>query len=216
MPVDPPRRRHKTGNRREELSDSKDGETVKNFLKTHLDTDKLIFVVTDLYRGYKGILEEVFGDKATRQLCLLHLNRLIVNDFSRNKTIKQELIKYELLNIFYNRELEIEFLRSMADEEQIMKIGDERDYKRWLWEARCKFRDFVHALELKRRRKNQNLEQRPYDDALNNFYNMMDRVDSFKMTVKKRLRKIEELWPNLTALYVVDGAPATNNAIENY
>ena len=119
MPVDPPRRRHKTGNRREELSDSKDGETVKNFLKTHLDTDKLIFVVTDLYRGYKGILEEVFGDKATRQLCLLHLNRLIVNDFSRNKTIKQELIKYELLNIFYNRELEIEFLRSMADEEQI-------------------------------------------------------------------------------------------------
>jgi hypothetical protein len=62
----------------EELSDSKDGETVKNFLKTHLDTDKPVFIVTDLYRGYKGILEEVFGDKATHQLCLLHLNKLIV------------------------------------------------------------------------------------------------------------------------------------------
>ncbi|MDF0593403.1 transposase, partial [Methanotrichaceae archaeon M04Ac] len=115
-----------------------------------------------------------------------------------------------------NRELELEFLRSMADEEHIMKIGDESDYKRWLWEARCKFRDFVHALELKRRRKNLNLEQRPYNDALNNFHNMMDRIDSFKMAVKKRLRKIEELWPNLTAFYFVDGAPATNNAIENY
>ena len=200
----------------EELSDSKDGETVKNFLSTQLDTDKPLFIVTDLYRGYKGILEEVFGDKATQQLCLLHLNKLIVNDFPRNTTIKQELIKYELLNIFYNRELELEFLRSMADEEHIMKIGDESDYKRWLWEARCKFRDFVHALELKRRRKNLNLEQRPYNDALNNFHNMMDRIDSFKMAVKKRLRKIEELWPNLTAFYFVDGAPATNNAIENY
>jgi len=26
----------------------------------------------------------------------------------------------------------------------------------------------------------------------------------------------EELWPNLTAFYFVDGAPATNNDIENY
>lgn len=183
---------------------------MKNFLKTHLDTDKPIFIVTDLYRGYMGVLEEVFGDKATQQLCLLHLNKLIVGDFPRNTTIKQELIKYELLNIFYNRELEIEFLRSMADEEQIMEIGDERDYKRWLWEARCKFRDYVHDLELKRRRKNQNLEQRPYSDALNNFHNMMYRIGSFKMAVKKRLRKIEKLWPNLTAFYFVDGAPATS------
>jgi hypothetical protein len=45
---------------------------------------------------------------------------------------------------------------------------------------------------------------------------MMYRIGSFEMAVKKRLRKIEKLWPNLTAFYFVDGAPATNNAIENY
>ena len=44
----------------------------------------------------------------------------------------------------------------------------------------------------------------------------MSRIDSFEIAVRKRLMKIEELWPNLTAFYFVDGAPATNNAIENY
>lgn len=200
----------------EELFDSKDNETIKNFLKEHLDTNKPIFIVTDLYRGYAGIFEELFGNKATHQLCLLHLNKLIVNDFPKNTTIEQELIKYKLLNIFYNRELEIEFLQCITDEEQVMKRGSKSDYKRWLREAKHQFRHFVHALELKRRRNNQNLEQRPYHDALNNFSHLMDRIDSFEIAVRKRLMKIKELWPNLTAFYFVDGAPATNNAIENY
>jgi len=38
--------------------------------------------------------------------------------------------------------------------------------------------------------------------------------DSFMISVRKRLAKIEELWPNLTAFYFVDNAPATNNPIE--
>jgi hypothetical protein len=172
--------------------------------------------VTDLYRGYAGILEELFGNKATHQLCLLHLNKLIASDFPKNTTIGQELIKYELLNIFYNRELEIEFLQCIVDEERATKMGSKSDYKRWLREAKNQFRHFVHALELKRRRNNQNLEQRPYHDALNNFNQLLGRIDSFEIAVRKRLMKIEELWQNLTAFYFVDGAPATNNAIENY
>jgi len=200
----------------DELFDSKDNETIKNFLKKHLDTNKPIFIVTDLYRGYARIFKEMFGSKATHQLCLLHLNKLIVSDFPKNTTIEQELIKYELLNIFYNRELEIEFLQCIVDEEQAMKRGSKSDYRRWLREAKHQFRHFVHALELKRRRNNQNLEQRPYHDALNNFNQLLNRIDSFEIAVRKRLMKIKELWPNLTAFYFVDGAPATNNAIENY
>jgi hypothetical protein len=200
----------------EELFDSKDGETIKNFLKENLDTNRPIFIVTDLYRGYTGIFEELFGNKATHQLCLLHLNKLIVSDFPKNTAIEQELIKYQLLNIFYNRELEIEFLQCIVDEEQAMKIGSKSDYRRWLREAKRLFWHFVHDLELKRRKNNQNLEQRPYHDAENNFNQLMGRIDSFEIAVRKRLMKIEELWPNLTAFYFVDGAPATNNAIENY
>jgi hypothetical protein len=200
----------------DELFDSKDNETIKNFLKKHLDTNKPIFIVTDLYRGYAGIFEELFGNKATHQLCLLHLNKLIASDFPKNTTIEQELVKYELLNIFYNRELEIEFLQCIVDEEQAMKMGSKSGYKRWLREAKYQFRHFVRDLKLKRRRNSQNLEQRPYHDALNNFNQLLNRIDSFEIAVRKRLMKIKELWPNLTAFYFVDGAPATNNAIENY
>jgi hypothetical protein len=41
-------------------------------------------------------------------------------------------------------------------------------------------------------------------------------IESFEMAVKKRLMKIKELWPNLTAFYFVHNASATNNAVENY
>jgi len=200
----------------EELLDSKDGETIKSFLKRHLDTSKPIFIVTDLYRGYPKIIKDVFGTKATHQLCLLHLNKLIVSDFPKKTTIEQELIKYELLNIFYNRELEIEFLQCIVDEERAMKQCNKSDYEKWLRKAKSLFRNFVHSLELKRRRNKQNLEQRSYHDALNNFNQLFDRIDSFEISVQKRLIKIKKLWPNLTAFYFVDGAPATNNDIENY
>ena len=40
--------------------------------------------------------------------------------------------------------------------------------------------------------------------------------DSFMVSVRKRLTRIEELWPNLTAFYFVANAPATNNPVENY
>lgn len=200
----------------EELFDSKDADTVESFLRRNLDTHKPIFIVTDLYRGYSDIFKKIFGNKVIHQLCLLHLSKLIVNDFPRKTSIKQELVKYRLLNIFFNRELEIEFLSCLIEEEKALKQKSGREYKAWIKEAKHAFHDFVHNLELKRRREDGNLEQRSYHDALNNFKCLMKEFDSFEMAVRKRLMKIEELWPNLTAFYFVDNAPATNNPIENY
>ena len=97
-----------------------------------------------------------------------------------------------------------------------MRQKSGRDYKAWIKEAKHAFQDFVHNLELKRRREDGKLEQRSYHDALNNFKCLMKELDSFEMAVRKRLMKIEELWPNRTAFYFVDNAPATNNPIENY
>ena len=91
------------------LYDNKD-ETTKAFLTEHLDPNRHIFIVTCLAPGYPGILDEVFGDNVIHQLCLLHLNKLIAGKFPRNTTIKQELMKYQLLNIFYNRDAEIKIL----------------------------------------------------------------------------------------------------------
>jgi hypothetical protein len=200
----------------EELFDSKDSDTIESFLQRNLDTHKQIFIVTDLYRGYSDVFKRVFGNKVIHQFCLLHLNKLIVNDFPRKTSIEQELVKYRLLNIFYNRELEIEFLSCLIEEEKTMRQRCGREYKSWIKEAKHAFREFVRGLELKRRRENKKLEQRTYHDALNNFKCLKIESDSFMISVQKRLAKIEELWPNLTAFYFVDNAPSTNNPIENY
>jgi hypothetical protein len=200
----------------EELFDSKDSDTIESFLRRNLDTHKQIFMVTDLYRGYSDVFKRVFGNKVIHQFCLLHLNKLIVNDFPRKTSVEQELIKYRLLNIFYNRAPEIEFLSCLIEEEKTMKQRSSREYKSWIKDAKHAFREFVHGMELKRRRENKKLEQRNYYDALNNFKMLKMESDSFMISVRKRLVKIEELWPNLTAFYFVDNAPATNNPIENY
>jgi hypothetical protein len=152
----------------------------------------------------------------THQLCLLHLNKLIVNDFPRKTSIEQELVKYRLLNIFYNREPEIKFLSCLIDEEKDLLQKSRKEYKVWIKEAKRLFYEFVHNLELKRRRENQNLGLRSYYEALNNFKVLFSKIDSFEVAVRKRLMKIKELWPKLTAFYLVDNAPATNNALENY
>jgi hypothetical protein len=200
----------------EELFDSKDADTIEGFLRRNLDTSKPIFIVTDLYRGYSELFKKVFGNKVTHQLCLLHLNKLIVTDFPRKTTIEQELIKYKLLNIFYNRELEMEFLSCLIEEERAMRLKSGKEYKTWIKEAKRAFHDFVHSQELKRRRADENLEQRNYHHALYNFNELMIGIESFEIAVRKRLMKIKELWPNLTAFYFVHDAPATNNAVENY
>jgi hypothetical protein len=200
----------------EELFDSKDADTIEDFLRRNIDTHKPVFMVTDLYRGYSEIFKRVFGNKVTHQLCLLHLNKLIVNDFPRKTSIEQELVKYKLLNIFYNRELEIEFLSCLIKEENAMKQKSAKEYKAWIKEVKRLFHEFVHSLELKRRRENKNLEQRTYYDALNNFNDLFGRIDSLDAAIRKRLLKIKALWPNLTAFYFIDNAPATNSAVENY
>jgi hypothetical protein len=200
----------------EELFDSKDADTIEGFLRRNLDTSKPVFIVTDLYRGYSDLFKKVFGNKVTHQLCLLHLNKLIVYDFPRKTTIEQELIKYKLLNIFYNRELEIEFLSCLIEEERSTRLKSRKEYKTWIKEAKNAFYEFVHSLELKRRRENKRLEQREYHDALYNFNDLFSKIDSFEIAVQKRLMRIKELWPNLTAFYFLDNAPSTNNPVENY
>jgi hypothetical protein len=201
----------------DELYDSKDSETIKAFLASYLDPDRHIFIVTDLAPGYPSIFDEIFGDNVIHQLCLLHLNKLIAGEFPRNATIEQELMKYRLLNIFYNRDAEIKILEEMAaEEEQIIEQNDMKKYEAWRKKKLAAFRIFLHGQELSRRRKEENLEQRPYQEALETFTVLMADIESFEESVQKRLKMIEKKWKGLTAFYFVEGAPATNNPIENY
>jgi len=200
----------------DEIHDTKNSDTVKAFLRKHLNPEQSIFIVTDLYKGYPNIFHEVFGNKVVHQFCLFHLNQLIVNDFPRNATMNQELMKYKLLDIFYDRGQEVQFLSRKAEEEiGILNKGNE-PYNDWLEKTSYLFTQFLHNRELKRRRNKENLKQRSYCSSVIKFNNLMAEFDYFEAPVRRRLLKIEEYWSNLTAFYFVDNAPATNNAIENY
>jgi len=199
----------------DELFDKKDPETIKQFLVANLDTSKPIFIVTDFYSSYPPVLKEVFGDNLIHQYCLLHLNKLVVKDFPRHTSIAQELLKYRLLNIFYNREKEIEMLRKLELEE-IEIIQDENAYKSWIKIAKKTFYNYVHELELARRRNKENLEINSLEKAEENFTELMGEIDSFDENIQYRLKMIKKHWMNLTAFHYFEGAPATNNAIENF
>src|SRR3990172_4507545 len=199
----------------EELFDDKSPETIKQFLISKLDTSEPIFIVTDFGTSYPSVLKEIFGDKLLHQYCLLHLNKLLVKDFPKKTTMAQELIKYRLLNIFYNREKEIEMLRQLELKEREI-IQNEDVYKAWIKKAKNEFYRFVHELELERRRIKENLEINSLDKAEKSFNDLLNEQNSFDITVQKRLKMIKEHWKNLIMFYFVEGAPATNNAIENY
>ena len=199
----------------EELFDDKSPDTIKQFLISNLDTSKPLFIVTDFGTSYPKVLEDVFGDNLLHQYCLLHLNKLIVKDFPRKTSIAQELVKYRLLNIFYNREKEIERLVQLELEEREI-IKNEVVYKAWIKKAKNEFYRFVHELELSRRRNKENLEINGLDKAEKNFNDLFDELSSFDIYVQTRLKMIKKHWKNLIMFHFVEGAPATNNSIENY
>jgi len=199
----------------DELFDDKNSETIKNFLKKHLDPSEPIFIVTDFDNTYPGVLKEVFGDKLVHQYCLMHLNKLIVLDFPRKTTIEQELLKYKMLNIFYNREKEIEFLEKLLPEE-LNSISDEKQYVEWIKKAKKQFNKYRHGLKLERRRKKENLTHHSLEKARKNFEDLMRNIKTYEEAIQKRLWMINSHWLNLTVFYYLPGAPATNNPIESY
>ncbi|HWR24723.1 MAG TPA: ISNCY family transposase [Methanosarcina sp.] len=199
----------------DELFDDKSPETIKSFLKKYLNTSEPVFIVTDFDKRYPDILKEVFGDNLIHQYCLMHLNKLVVRDFPRKTTIKQELLKYRILNIFYNREKEIEFLEELLCEESRF-INDEKTYVEWIKNAKKQFNQYRHELKLERRRKKENLSHHSLEKAKNNFRELMRNIRTYDEAIQKRLLMINSHWLNLTVFYYLPGTPATNNPVESY
>jgi hypothetical protein len=199
----------------DELFEDKSPETITEFLRKNLDTSEPVFIVTDFDKRYPDILKEIFGDKLVHQYCLMHLNKLIVSDFPEKTTIEQELLKYRLLNIFYNRENEIKFLEELLSEEPSV-INNEEKHQEWSKKAKKEFSRFRHELKLERRRKKENLPFNSLEKAKYNFSKLMESIRTYDEVIQKRLWMINKHWLNLTLFHYLPGAPATNNPIESY
>src|SRR3989339_1194025 len=145
----------------EGLLDNKNDETIKKFLREHLDTEKELVIITDCDRRYPQIFKDLWREKIIHQKCLLHLNKLVVKDFGRIKSLLNEYNKYLVLNIFYNRRKELKFLEKMIQKLDKKNFIDDKEKREWAGEKLYEFREYVKKLENKRRREKQNLPQRP-------------------------------------------------------
>lgn len=201
----------------DELFDNKDNETIEQFLRTHLDVTKEIVIITDCDRRYPKIFKKIWGSKVIHQKCLLHLNKLISKDFGKNTNLINEYNKYSLLNIFYNREKELNFLEKILKKQDKKSFDSGSEKRKWICEQKEKFWIFLRDLENQRRREHQNLKQRTIKEAEEIFQNIYKIKNFFsKKKIKERIEMIKKNWKSFTAFYEVKKCPATNNALENF
>jgi len=200
----------------EGLFDNKNEETIKGFLQEHLDTEKELIIITDCDRRYPKIFKDLWGSKLIHQKCLLHLNKLVVKDFGKTKSLLNEYNKYKILNIFYNRRQEIKFLEKLLKKQDKKTFIHDKEKKKWINTKLNDFREYVKKLENKRRREKKNLSQRPLWKAKQLFNELWQQKQLLPKKAKERLKMIKKNWKFFTAFYAVKDCPATNNAIENY
>lgn len=200
----------------EELFDNKDDTTIEAFLRKHLDADKEIVIITDCDRRYPEIFKKIWGKKVIHQKCLLHLNKLVVNDFGKHISLQNLHNLYLILNLFYNRDKEIRFIERLLKKFEKKSFSNAFEKKNWIKEQKSKFYDHVKMLENKRRSEHRNLTQRPLFQAKKVFAELWQQKQLFPKKTKKRLEMIKDNWNYFTAFYKVENCPATNNAVENY
>jgi len=200
----------------EELFDNKNDETIEFFLRKHLDTEKEIVIITDCDRRYPAIFKKIWGSKIIHQKCLLHLNKLVVNDFGKNISLQNLHNLYLMLNIFYNRDKEIRFIERLLRKFEKKIFSNASEKKDWTKEQKSKFYDYLKTLENKRRSEHKNLTQRSLPQAEKVLAELWQQKNFFPKNSKKRLEMIRANWNYFTAFYQVESCPATNNAVENY
>lgn len=192
----------------DELFEDKSDITIELFLRNNLDTTRKLVVITDCDRRYPEIFKSIWGKNLIHQKCLLHLNKLVANDFGKNISLQDTYNKYLLLNIFYNRERELKYL------ERVLARSKDNGFN---WNSeRKKFYKFVRKGENRRRRKGKNLVQRKLWKAKELFGLLLSEINLFPKSTQKRILMIKDNWKYFTAFYVVRGCPATNNAVENF
>ena len=200
----------------DELFDNKDEATIEAFLRKHLDADKEIVIITDCDRRYPSIFKRVWGNKVIHQKCLLHLNKLVVFDFGKNVSLLNEYNKYLILNLFYNREKELNFLKKLLQKEEKKSFANAKEKKEWIKEAKQKFREYLRNMENTRRRNGKNLTQRKLFKARDILDELLKQKVLLPKKARKRLDMIKENWEYFTAFYHIKDCPATNNALENF
>ena len=194
----------------DELHDEKSYDIVHKFLTTHLDANKATVIITDDCPWYPMIFEDIWGENVRHQLCILHLNKLIMDDCGKVKSLQDMHSTYLLLNIFFDRSRELQFLEILLEEQRETPQTQE-----WLKQAQKRFNRFVRNLEKMRRREKKNLTLRTIEEGRGIFTRLQQERQLLPKPLRRRLDYIQTHWKQFTLFHEVD-CPHTNNIIENY
>lgn len=217
----------------DEKSENSRIETLKDKLNMKLlPYTKEAFII-DLARGYPKMLSELFPNIKV-QLCIFHLNKLIIADFKGSKKLNkygkkvlplQELYnQYLLLDLFMNHEVEKQFLKK-----QLKKLDKRNElFKEYnftektiisFYEMRLisEFNEFRKGLKKNRRKhKKKYLLKRTKDETMENLKKLEAEIGFFPKQVQKRIKKIRKDIDKFTLFQENPLVHPTNNNIEQY
>jgi hypothetical protein len=218
----------------DQLFNDKRRETIIEALNKALKPYKKVVLIADMDSKYPGVLKELYHGKVEIQWCIFHLYRLIGKEFKqaykgKSFPLEQLLNKYEIFNIFFNHQLEMNFLRQQLRKfEQRKKLlkkskklsEKEKREKLKEYEKKLKkeFNEYLASLKKNRRRKNgTKLKVRTKESA--EYY--LIRIEKvlkafFPKKLKERIKYVRKHWNKFTTFYNHDNVPPTNNGIEQY
>ena len=203
--------------------------------------------IFDMRTMYPDAFKLVFGRKIKLQYCVFHLHKRILKEFCESLrvgkkpiwSLVQYLNMYGIFNIFYNREQQLELLKTFQKElsnykEALEIIEDVETYKKdvsipkkcktrddkikylieiYEKELIKKFREHLHAEKLRRKRDNETLKSRTKEDAKNKLDKIIRISNLFPKKIEARVQKIKKDFELFTGS---DGAHLTNNKLEGF
>ncbi len=201
----------------EERSDHVNKVVVREFLKKHVDRERIKSFVVDGRDFYTAVIRGLFGKKTGIQQCIVHVMDNTTKDYRsafagllRHQKIPfRELYWKQLFfNVFYPRPKILKLVNEMRMKENHGELSEEEDR-----EARKRLSELVKK---HRRTASNYLKGYTEQKARKKFKVVLRMIERYPKRVQKRIRKIERNWDDYTLYLRNNKVSPTNNKCEQY
>ena len=191
--------------------------TVEDFLKEHVDGERVRSFVVDGRNTYPGVIRGLFGKETGIQQCITHVMRITSKDYKSafyNRTFRKKIPfrelywKQRLFDVFFPRPEILEFVDELRMKENHHELSEE--------EAKAARKKYYELVKKHRYIASTFLDGYTEKKAKKKFKKILRNIEKYPRRVQTRIKSIHENWKDYT-LYLRDKkVPPTNNCIEQY
>ena len=202
---------------KEEMSDRATKDAVKDFIKRNVDRVRVKAFVVDGKTMYPPIISELFGKKIGIQQCIRHVMGNVSDDYKKtfmNHTLDKNIPfrelywKQRLFDVLFPRPEILAFVDTLRMKEIRNELSKE--------EAILARREYYELIKEHRRTASSYLDGYTKEEADKKFEEILRNIDKYPKSVKRRIGRMRDKWPEYT-LYLADmNVPPTNNVVEQY